>query len=122
MVKITAKQQRILDFITESKKKNGYAPTVREICEHVGLSSTSTVHGYIDRLVSKGLLVREERSPRTLRDMKVNHPSPAERIIEVMKNLDDDLTDIIKLEGEFFVVKRATPEEIKEFYQEPINQ
>ena len=43
-----------------------YPPTVREICKAVGLSSTSTVHGHINRLIKKGYLQKDPSKPRAL--------------------------------------------------------
>lgn len=56
----------VLSFIYQQVKDHGYPPTVREICAAVGLSSTSTVHGHINRLISKGLLQRDPAKPRAL--------------------------------------------------------
>lgn len=53
---LSEKQQRILDFIRNEQLNKGYPPSVREICEAVGLKSTSTVHGHLERLEKKGLL------------------------------------------------------------------
>ena len=46
----TDKQQRVLDYVREQIKKDGYAPSVRDICKALDLKSTSTVHGYLARL------------------------------------------------------------------------
>lgn len=48
-----SKQIQVLRFIHEAQSENGYPPTVREIGEAVGLSSSSTIHGHIERLVKK---------------------------------------------------------------------
>ena len=40
---VSKKQEEILNYIDKTIKSNGYSPTVREICEAVGLKSTSTV-------------------------------------------------------------------------------
>ncbi len=45
------KQLAILSFINQQVDLHGYPPTVREICNAVNLSSTSTVHGHIKRLI-----------------------------------------------------------------------
>ena len=47
---LTAKQQQILDYIKDEILKKGYPPTVREICETVGLKSTSSVHAHLSTL------------------------------------------------------------------------
>lgn len=59
----TNKQMAVLSFIHKQVDAHGYPPTVREICGAVGLSSTSTVHGHINRLIKKGYLKRTRPSP-----------------------------------------------------------
>jgi len=65
-VSISAKQKQILDFIKSTKEKRGYPPSIREIGDAVGLSSTSTVHGYLKRMEAKGLIKRDPSKPRAL--------------------------------------------------------
>lgn len=59
-------QERILAYIQSEIKVRGYAPSVREIGEAVGLKSTSTVHGHLTRLEKKGLLHRDAMKPRAM--------------------------------------------------------
>ena len=59
-------QDRILAYIQSEIKARGYAPSVREIGEAVGLRSTSTVHGHLTRLEKKGLLHRDAMKPRAM--------------------------------------------------------
>lgn len=59
-------QERILAYIQEEIQARGYAPSVREIGEAVGLKSTSTVHGHLTRLEKKGLLHRDAMKPRAM--------------------------------------------------------
>ncbi|GMA68805.1 LexA repressor [Leuconostoc litchii] len=59
-----SKQIQVLRFIHEAQSANGYPPTVREIGEAVGLSSSSTIHGHIERLVKKGYLLKDASKPR----------------------------------------------------------
>ncbi|MCZ0716910.1 transcriptional repressor LexA [Aerococcus kribbianus] len=61
-----ARQMEILQFIYESVASQGYPPTVREICEQVNLSSTSTVHGHIARLQNNGYLFKDPSKPRAM--------------------------------------------------------
>lgn len=67
--KITDKQQRVLNYVKEQIRKEGYAPSVREICQALDLKSTSTVHGYLTRLQKKGLIQKAALKPRTIRIM-----------------------------------------------------
>lgn len=72
MEKMSASQRRVLDFIVEFDKKHNYAPTVRDICEGIGLKSTSTAHGHLARLEKKGYLKRDPSKPRTIEVLKFN--------------------------------------------------
>jgi repressor LexA len=65
--KITDKQLRVLNYVKDQIKKDGYAPSVREICKALDLKSTSTVHGYLVRLQKKGLIQKASLKPRTIR-------------------------------------------------------
>src|SRR5215211_9126019 len=63
---LTARQRRILDFINETVRERGYPPTVREIGEAVGLTSSSSVHAQLANLERKGLLHRDPTKPRAI--------------------------------------------------------
>ncbi|UHA73083.1 transcriptional repressor LexA [Paenibacillus sp. 481] len=66
MSKISSRQQAILDFIRNEVRAKGYPPSVREIGEAVGLASSSTVHGHLDRLEKKGFIRRDPTKPRAI--------------------------------------------------------
>lgn len=63
---LTTRQRQILDFIRDCVHKYGYPPSVREICKEVGLSSTSTVHGYLHQLEETGFIRRDPAKNRTI--------------------------------------------------------
>lgn len=65
-VRMGKTQKKILDYIESEIRTRGYAPSVREIGEAVGLKSTSTVHGHLTRLEKKGLLHRDAMKPRAM--------------------------------------------------------
>ena len=62
---ISPRQVTILEFIRESVARRGYAPSLREIAQAVGLSSQSTVSYHLSALVRKGYLSRGRGLPRT---------------------------------------------------------
>lgn len=64
--KITSKQQMILDFIKEEQLSKGYPPSVREICEAVGLKSTSSVHAHLETLEKNGYIRRDSTKQRAI--------------------------------------------------------
>ena len=64
--KISAKQQEILEYIKEEILKKGYPPTIRDICEAVHLSSTSSVHSHLATLEKNGYIRRDPTKPRAI--------------------------------------------------------
>ena len=66
MREVSDKQNEIYEFLKTYTDNKGYPPSVREICEAVGLKSTSSVHGHLKRLESKGLIKRDPTKPRAL--------------------------------------------------------
>jgi repressor LexA len=85
VVKLSKRQQDILDFIKSEVKHKGYPPSVREIGEAVGLASSSTVHGHLARLESKGLIRRDPTKPRAIEilDPDENSQIPKAHVINV---------------------------------------
>src|SRR2546421_7316142 len=62
----TPRQQSILAFIEQQMRDRGYPPSVREIGEAVGLTSTSTVHAHLSTLQRLGYLRRDPTKPRAI--------------------------------------------------------
>jgi repressor LexA len=77
---LTARQQQILEVVDAHLVRYGYPPTVREIGEAVGLTSSSTVHAHLANLERLGLLRRDPTKPRALgivgRDTSAPEPPP----------------------------------------------
>jgi repressor LexA len=78
---LTARQQEIWNYLVEYVDAHGYPPTVREIGEHVGLASPSTVHAHLANLERAGLLRRDPTKPRALelvgREREAEHAGDA---------------------------------------------
>lgn len=60
-------RERVYNFIVEFIKKNGYSPSVREICMGTGLKSTSSVYNHLLTLQFLGKIVMKENIPRSIR-------------------------------------------------------
>lgn len=73
--KLSDKQQQILDFVNSQVEEKGYPPSVREICSAVGFKSTSTVHGYLEKLKKNGLIMKDPTKPRALKVIGSKKPS-----------------------------------------------
>lgn len=65
-IKITKRQQAVLDDIEKHIIEKGYGPTVREVCEDLGLSSPSTVHVHLKALEEKGFIKRDPLKSRSI--------------------------------------------------------
>lgn len=72
MSKVTMKQKRVIQAILDFTKENKYPPTVRELCNALGLSSPSTIHSHLERLKVHGLVTWEEGCLRTLKVVEKN--------------------------------------------------
>ena len=66
MSALTPKQQQIYDFILSFSGRHGYPPSVREIGEHVGLKSPSTVHFHLKGLEAAGLITKDKGKTRAI--------------------------------------------------------
>lgn len=66
MKPLSPKQQQIYDYIVDFAAQHGYPPSVREIGEHVGLKSPSTVHFHLKGLKAAGLISQEEGKTRAI--------------------------------------------------------
>ena len=67
MVPVIYKRQRdLLEFVSQYMQKHGYAPTLAEICDGLGLRSPATVHEHIQNLIEKGVLKKTEGTRRGL--------------------------------------------------------
>jgi repressor LexA len=75
---LTDRQREIWNFVVDYVDRWGYPPTVREIGEHVGLASPSTVHAHLANLERAGLLRRDPTKPRALELLgRRSTPTPA---------------------------------------------
>lgn len=67
MKKLSDPRKDIYDFIVAYAQENTYPPSVREICEAVGLTSTATVHTHLKKLEQQGLITRDPARQRSIR-------------------------------------------------------
>jgi len=72
---LTWRQRKVLQVIRESVQRRGYPPSMREIGEAVGLTSTSSVSYQLSTLQSKGYLRRDAGRPRTVEVRLPGHPA-----------------------------------------------
>jgi len=114
------KQTEVYNVIKQHILDKGYPPSVREICETVGLKSTSTVHGHLERLEKKGLIRRDPTKPRAIElikdsvikkeiiDIPVLGKVTAGQPILAVENIEDTFSmplNFIKHENDLFMLK-----------------
>lgn len=63
---LSSRQKQIINYIKETLRSKGYPPSVREIGEAVGLSSSSTVHTHLSKLEELGFIKRDPTKPRAI--------------------------------------------------------
>jgi repressor LexA len=111
----TERQQRILEVIRMFTVEHGYPPSVREIGERVGLSSSSTIHAHLKALEKRGMISRDPTKPRALRSEQQPPPqSPALLDAVVMPIVGKvaagvPITAEEHLEGEFVLPSAFVP-------------
>ena len=81
--KITSKQKEILEFMKNEILSRGYPPAVREICEAVGLKSTSSVHSHLETLEKNGYIRRDPAKPRAIEIVDDNFNLTRREIVNV---------------------------------------
>ena len=95
-LKITKKQQRILDFITDFIDKNGVSPTYREIAAGLELKSVASVAEHIDNLVLRGALRRSEDHGRVLEVVDLTFPEATALFRNRMMYVSDEEKEILR--------------------------
>jgi repressor LexA len=83
---LTWRQRKVLQVIRDSVQRRGYPPSMREIGEAVGLTSTSSVSYQLSTLQNKGYLRRDAGRPRTVEVRLPGHPA-----VRPDSDIDDDM-------------------------------
>ena len=76
MTKLSGKDFEILEFIKEQQNLKGFPPSVREICDAVGLKSTATIHSRLKKLEIHGMIVRDSSKNRSIKIVDVEESVP----------------------------------------------
>jgi len=83
MEKLTRMQKVVYNYLKSQIKENGYPPSVREICDAIGLSSTSSVHAHLETLASKGWIKRSKAKNRSIEILEEGFYSPLREVVNV---------------------------------------
>jgi repressor LexA len=91
VVDLTKRQREIFDYIGKYSDKMGYPPTVREIGQAVGLTSSSTVHVHLANLEKAGVLRRDPSKPRALEVLVGKAKSAGESVRDSARDVVDSV-------------------------------
>lgn len=80
---LTRRQREILTFVQRYSDAHGYPPSVREIGQALGLTSSSTVHSHLSALERKGYLRRDPSKPRALEILRDERDIPIKKVIPI---------------------------------------
>ena len=80
---ITKKQEEILNYIKDEILERGFPPAVREICQAVGLKSTSSVHSHLESLEKNGYIRRDPTKPRAIEIIDDNFNLTRREVVNV---------------------------------------
>lgn len=81
MEKLTVKQEKVLKELKKYIAKNGYPPTVRELCALTNLKSTATIHVHLDQLATKGYIRKDKDKNRTIEILVPNEYSTKDETV-----------------------------------------
>jgi repressor LexA len=90
---LSDKHIKVLQVLESYTEKNGYPPTIREICDRASLSSTSVANYYLERLEEKGYIERDRGVSRGLRVAK----SYGKQIKETINTITDTVDELISI-------------------------
>jgi len=85
---LTARQQLVLDAITEFIAEHRFPPTVRELGEILDISSPNGVICHLNALQAKGRIVRDKRHSRAIRIISEWHEN-GDNVLRLLKHLTD---------------------------------
>jgi len=72
MLPLTPRQKEIVDFISKHFRNKGYAPSLSEIAQELGLNAVSTVHQHLEVIIKKGYLQKGNFQPRSIAALAQN--------------------------------------------------
>jgi repressor LexA len=88
---------KILKFLGKYQGDHGYSPSIREIGKFIGVDSTSLVDYYLNQLVDKGYIERDNRVSRSIRILKNPTPSLASRMIDQTAQVAQVVSDLLSI-------------------------
>lgn len=93
---LSDRQKRILEVLERFQNKNGYPPSIREICEKANISSTSVVNYYLEQLEEMGYIERDRKISRGVRLLKTLDGA-SESFTGSLKQAAQSVTELLQI-------------------------
>ena len=104
IIKLTKKQQNIIDFIANFTEQRGFSPSYREIMNGMGLKSVSSVAEHIENLVAKGALEKHPGEGRSLVVVDLRHEETVRLFLKAMESASEDEQEVLQEAAEILGV------------------
>ena len=106
-IKLTKKQQALLDFLQDFMEEKGITPSYREIQAGLELSSVSAVAEHIDNLVGKGALRKNPGEARSLEVLDYRHEKTVELFKAKMLSVSEEEREVLEKAAEILGIDLA---------------
>lgn len=93
---LSERQKKILEALERFQEQYGYPPSIRELCDDTGISSTSVVNYYLDQLKEMGYIERDRRVSRGVRLLKPLSEAVA-AVVTPLKQTLQAVDDLIRI-------------------------
>jgi repressor LexA len=93
------RHKRILDYLSDFQARSGYPPSIREIGEKTGITSTSVVNYYLDQLEQAGYIERESHISRGIRVLKTlpDTEGVGTRLVRAAQTVAETINDTLRI-------------------------
>lgn len=108
---LTPRQSQVLNFVQDFSNRYGFAPSIREIGDAVGLSSSATVHSHLKRLEVLGVLRRQKGRTRSVVSNQLKITTPRTPYVLALEALAKEASSHAVLRDACDRIERARAEE-----------
>ena len=114
-IRVSKKQQAVLNFVDGFIKGNGYGPSYREVMRGLGYKSVSTVAVHVDALIAKGHLKKGgDYSARSLELVEHDTPQAESATLRTLRHHEQTLREAGEVENADILLKAIAILEPKE--------
>ena len=95
--KLSERQTRIMQFLTDFQESHGYSPSIREIGDHIDVKSTSLVDYYLRQLEELSYIRRDGRVSRSICVLQPVHGTVGGKVVQTVREAGSALRDLVNV-------------------------